>query len=50
MNDDASSPDETAARWLEFTRRMAIWNRDNPGAYPSERADFEARLRWELGL
>lgn len=50
MTDDASSPADIAQRWAEYVRRKAEWRRDNPSAYPSERADFEARLRQELGL
>ena len=47
--DDTPEPDEIG-RWLAYELRKAAWVRDNPGAYPSERANFEASLREELGL
>lgn len=44
------TPDDIAQRRREFAQRMALWRRNNPGAWPAEVASEKARLREELGL
>jgi hypothetical protein len=44
------TPDDIAQRRREFSQRMARWRRDNPGAWPAEKAHAKAVIREELGL